>query len=55
MTLKEYDKQFKIKFQLCNAFATCSGTRGEMIRITSIHYGIYTLGLYPEELDLENF
>ena len=46
----EDDNQFKITCQLCNGFVTCSDSSGDLLYITFINYGIYTLGIYPEEL-----
>ena len=52
--MEEDDNKFKITCQCCNGFVTCKGRSGELIYITFLHYGLYSIGLYPEELDPEN-
>ena len=53
--MEEDNNKLKIAFQRCNGFVTCSGRSVELIYITFIHAGMYTLGLYPEENVTETF
>ena len=53
--MEENNNQFKITCQCFNYFLTCKFINGELLYITFLHTGLYTLGLYSEELDTENF
>ena len=53
--MEEDNNQLKITCQPCNSFVTCSGKSGEILYNTFFHAGVSTLGIYPEELDPENF
>ena len=55
VTIEEDNNKFKMNCKRCNGFVTCKVRSGELLYITFIHSGLSTLGLYPEELDPENF
>ena len=48
--MEEDDNQLEFICQLYNGFVTSSGRSRELLYITFLHAGIYTLGIYPEEL-----
>ena len=51
MTMEEDDNQFKITCQSCIYFVIFKGRSRELLYITFIHAGLYTLGPYPEDID----
>ena len=53
--MEEDDNPFKITYQCCNGFVTSSGRSEKLLDITFLNSGLYTLGLYPEELVPEIF
>ena len=53
--MEEYDNQFKITYQRCNGFKTCSDRGEEILCIIFIFAGMSTLGLYPEDIVPEKF
>ena len=53
--MEEDDNQFKITYQRFNGFVTCKVRSGEMLYINFLRDELFTLGLYPEELDSETF
>ena len=53
--LKDNDIELKKICRPCNCFAKFSGTSGEILYIKFIHSAMYTIGPYPEDIDLENF
>ena len=55
VTMEEDDNKLRITHQHCNGFVTCSGRSVELIYTTFIHAGMYTLGLYPDEIVSETF
>ena len=55
VTMEEDDTLLKITCQRCNVFVTFKGRSGELLYIFFLNYGFYTLVLYLEELDQENF
>ena len=57
LTMEEEDSKLKLTCQHYNDFVKWYGKSVELIYITFIHAGIYTLGIYPEELvpDLFSF
>ena len=55
MTMEGGDNQFKITCKSCNVFVTCKGRSRELIYITFLHVGLYTLGIYTEYLDPDFF
>ena len=44
----EDDNKLKITCQICKVFVTCYGKSGELLYTTSIHDGMYTIGIDPE-------
>ena len=52
---EEYDKPLKTTCKWCSVFVRYSGRIGEPLYITFIHYGISTIGIYPEDIVPENF
>ena len=50
VTMEEDDNQFKITCQSSNGFVTCSGSSGELLYIEFLHYGMCTIGIYPEDI-----
>ena len=55
MTYEDDDKPFKITCQYCNGFVRCSDSIVEIISINFLHSGESTIGIYPEDIDTENF
>ena len=55
VTMEEDDNQFKITCQSSNGFVTCSGSSGELLYIEFLHYGMCTIGIYPEDIVSEIF
>ena len=53
--MEEDDNQFKITCQWCNGFVKCSGRSVELLSVTFIHAGFFTLGIYTENLDPDIF
>ena len=48
VTMGEDDNKLKITCQICKVFVTCYGKSGELLYTTSIHDGMYTIGIDPE-------
>ena len=55
VTMQENDNKLKIICQCCNGFVTCKVSNVELLYITFLHAGWSTLGIYPENIDPENF
>ena len=55
VVLEEGDNPFKITCKCRNDIVTCSDRSGELLYINCLHYGMYTIGLCPEELVPESF
>ena len=55
VTYEDDDKPFKITCQYCNGFVICSSNSVEILYINFIHSGESTIGIYPEDLDTDNF
>ena len=55
VTMEEDNNLFKIICQHCNGFVTCKVSSVELLYITFLHAGLSTLGIYPENIDSENF
>ena len=55
LTTEENDNQLKITCQHYNCFVTCTVRSVEILYITCIHSRLPNIGLYPEEIDPENF
>ena len=49
------NKPFKINCQICNDFLTCAGKSGDILYIAFLHAGMSTIGIYPEDINTENF
>ena len=52
--MEEDDNQIKMTCQRCNSFGTCKVRSGELLYITFLCAGLYTIGLYPEEIYPKN-
>ena len=55
VTMEKDDNLLKNTCQPFKGFLTCKGRSGELPYINFLHTGLSTLGLYPEELNPENF
>ena len=55
MTLDDDNKRIKITCQRCNGFLIYLGSIIELIYHKFLYNGMSTLGLYPEDIELENF
>ena len=48
------NKPSKITYKHCNGFLRRYGKTGKLIYINFINSGIYTIGIYPEDINLWN-
>ena len=55
MIYENDDKPFKTTCQRCDIFVRCLGSSVELLCISFICYGIYTLVIYPKEIHPETF